>query len=258
MANTTQASTWLKLARRGPDWNLIKTSKSGKDLCKSMLTFSEKSRPAMKEVAQNEYFTQGKGELKLVPHGQFLPFAKFCKEQRVKRALLLELASRLPMSKSRDIVELFESLDSDRDGSLTFKELESMFVKMGVNDKELAQRTFEALDVDQDGSVTFSEFAAGALLLFKDMLEESFRALFLNHDANGDGFLELGEARGFLDDVTAAMNPDGSSDVGERLLADVMRAGDGSKITYEQLRNALLPGSDNVGKRPSDADPKDA
>jgi len=215
-ANTIQPGPWLKLAERGPNWNLVKTSPQSRMLCKAMLSFAEKDRPTMKKVAQNAYFGLQQTKLKLVPPEQFTPLTTFCSQQKAKRSLLLELASRLPMSRSQDIIEMFEGLDVDRSGEIEEAELEEMFLKMGVEDKDLIHRTFEALDCNNDGSLSFSEFAAGALLLFKDMLEESFRAMFVGHDMDGNGKLEP---------------------------AEVMAAGDGSKVTYEQLRDVVLGGA---------------
>ncbi|CAK0797213.1 unnamed protein product [Prorocentrum cordatum] len=242
-ANTIQPGPWLKLAERGPNWNLVKTSPQSRMLCKAMLSFAEKDRPTMKKVAQNAYPAL-QTKLKLVPPEQFTPLTTFCSQQKAKRSLLLELASRLPMSRSQDIIEMFEGLDVDRSGEIEEAELEEMFLKMGVEDKDLIHRTFEALDCNNDGSLSFSEFAAGALLLFKDMLEESFRAMFVGHDLDGNGKLEPAEAREFLQGVAAAMNPSGDDPaLVEVLLAEVMAAGDGSKVTYEQLRDVVLGGA---------------
>jgi Ca2+-binding EF-hand superfamily protein len=243
-ANTIQPGPWLKLAERGPNWNLVKTSPQSRMLCKAMLAFADKDRPTMKKVSQNAYFGLQQTKLKMVSHEQFSPLLRFASEQKAKRSLLLELAARLPMNRSQDIIELFEGLDVDRSGEIEEAELEEMFLKMGVEDKDLVHRTFEALDCNNDGSLSFSEFAAGALLLFKDMLEESFRAMFLGHDLDKNGGLEPEEAREFLNGVAAALNPSGDEPaLVESLIAEVMAAGDGSKVTYEQLRDVVLGGT---------------
>lgn len=253
-ANTIQPGPWLKLAERGPNWNLVKTSPQSRMLCKAMLVFADKARPTMKKVAQNQYFGIKETTLKLVPHEQFAALTNFCSEQQAKRSLLLELATRLPMSKSTDIINLFEGLDVDRSGEIEEAELEEMFRKMGVEDKELAHRTFEALDCNKDGSLSFSEFAAGALLLFKDMLEDTFQSMFNGYDLDRNGGLEPEEARMFLEGVGAAMNPSGDDPaLVESLLAEVMAAGDGSKVTYEQLRDVVLGGVAPVSRRGSGA-----
>jgi serine/threonine protein kinase len=243
LANTIQPSVWLRLAKRGPNWGLVKTCPLGKALCKSMLAYAVGERMTMEAVARHEYFKVALPELKAVPSEQFQSFATFCEQTKMKRALLLEMSARMPISKSQEIIKLFESLDKDRNGTIGESELKALFHKMGVDDDDdLVSRTFQALDADSDGSLTFSEFASGALLLFKDSLEENFRSLFLNHDRHRDGYLDVAEARQFLRDVAAAMNPNGDNEgVEDSLLEEVLASGDGHKIKYEQLRDAVVP-----------------
>jgi len=130
---------------------------------------------------------------------------QFCSQQEVKRSLLLEIAARLPMDRAGKIVEIFQSLDDNRDGNLSPAELQAYFKEMGITDKSLIEATFKTLDVDQDGMLSFSEFAAGALLLFRDTLEERLHDLFLRHDPNNDGVLSRQDAADFLEDVFAAL-----------------------------------------------------
>merc|ERR1719203_2659037 len=190
--------SWIRLHKRGPDWSKIKASSQAKDLCKAMLCFNESKRPTMRECCDNEWFTMNERELALIPPAQFAPFAAICQQQGMKRKLLLEIASRLPMDQAGMVVQMFESLDENKDGTLSPAELRKLFTQMGVTDAELCDRTFKALDADQDGSLTFPEFAAGALMLFKDKLEENLHTLFQKYDPNSDGTLDRTEAKSFL------------------------------------------------------------
>jgi len=251
LCNTMTSNAWLRLHKRGPDWSLVKTSTQGKDLCKKMLTYSEKDRPAMRDVCQDEFFKIDRQQLKLVSPAQFSHFAKFCHENQAKRALLLEIASRLPMERATEVIKIFESLDKDRDGNVSQQELHRYFEHMGIRDPDLMQQTFNALDVNQDGYLSFSEFAAGALLLFKDVLEERLHSLFLKHDKFNDGALDLIEAKDFLDDVFAAMDQHSMGKSGQILEAIVP---DGRKVTFEELRDYILgPSGSNVPSRASTA-----
>mmetsp|Transcript_114929 Transcript_114929/g.245373 ORF Transcript_114929/g.245373 Transcript_114929/m.245373 type:complete len:703 (+) Transcript_114929:57-2165(+) len=240
MANSMSPEAWRRLHKRGPDWSLVKTSSSGKGLCKDMLTFSEDARPSMRQCLEHEFFKMDPRELKLVSPAQFRPFASFCKDQQVKRALLLEIASRLPMDRAAKIVEIFKSLDANRDGNLSPAELQAYFTAMGMDDKQLVNETFKALDVDQDGMLSFSEFAAGALLLFRDVLEERLHALFQRRDPNNDGTLSLKEAHDFLEDVLAATDK-GSQGMCQSILAEIqMTNGPSDTVTYEQIREYVM------------------
>ena len=59
---------------------------------------------------------------------------------------------------------------------------------MGVEDPKLCDQTFKALDADLDGSWTFAVFAAGALVLFEDELEDCLLQLFKRVNPNHVGF----------------------------------------------------------------------
>merc|ERR1712118_528800 len=96
----------------------------------------------------------------------------------LQRSMLLELAGRLPMERAEKIVQIFHAFDQNRDGSISKEELQKGFSRLGMKDQAFLDSTFKALDVDQNGTLSFSEFAAGVLLMFKDLLEGRFRALF--------------------------------------------------------------------------------
>merc|ERR1740138_535445 len=126
------------------------------------------------------------------------------------------------MDRAGKIVEIFQSLDENRDGNLSPAELQAYFKEMGITDKNLLETTFNTLDVDQDGMLSFSEFAAGALLLFRDTLEERLHDLFMRHDPNNDGVLSRQDAADFLEDVFAAMER-GAAGKSKDVLEEIMR-----------------------------------
>jgi Ca2+-binding EF-hand superfamily protein len=209
----------------------------------------------MKDCTDHPYFSMDKRELALVSPAQFQGLIKFCEQQQVKRALLLEIASRLPMERAGQIVQIFSSLDANRDGNLSTAELARYFKQMGLDDPDLMRRTFEALDVDHDGMLSFSEFSAGALMLFKDILEERLHALFLKHDPTGDGALDLNEAKDFLDDALVAINTADDRQASAEALDKIMGQGSArGKVTYEELRNYILgPPASQASSRVSTA-----
>merc|ERR1740123_1531105 len=184
-------------------------------------------------------------ELTLIPPAQVAPFAALCHEQGVKRKLLLEIASRLPMDQAGMVVQMFETLDTDKDGSLSPAELRRLFTQMGIDDPDLCDRTFKALDADQDGSLTFTEFAAGALVLFKDKLEENLHALFRRYDPNNDGTLDRAEAKSFMHSSMRAMNMEGSqtNNTPDEYLDKMMQRNPNGTISFDQLRAYMLGGT---------------
>jgi len=239
MAMTLDPKSWMRLHKRGPDWSKVRTSDAGKDLCLKMLSYHEADRPTMKECRQHEYFTLDRRDLKAVPSEQFAHFSALCHENAVKRALLLDIAAALPLERAKEVIDLFENLDVDSSGCLSARELERFFRHAGIEDDNLMRNTFKVLDVDRDGKLSFSEFAAGALLLFKDMLEERLHDLFRRYDCNQNGSLDVKEAKSFLREVAAAVDQGTTDAKSSSTMKGLMQDAEGGRLTYEQLRSHI-------------------
>jgi calcium-dependent protein kinase len=243
MTRNMTAAAWTRLHKRGPNWNLVRTSAESQDLCKAMLTYEESARPSMSKCLQHVFFQKPAHELNVVPSHQFRPLIAATKNQKTRQLLLLELASRLPIAKSAEIIELFDELDEDRSGTLTLQELSQYFRKIGIEDQDFVRKTFDALDIDGDGILTFTELAAGALLLFKDLLDDQLHSLFEQHDLDSDGQLNSREAKMFLQDVDAARCLDGRRNTN---LDGLLRSG---KIQFEDLRKFIFSDDDAIASR---------
>jgi hypothetical protein len=84
--------------------------------------------------------------------------------------------------------EMFDTIDADKDGKVTFAEME-------------AHRTaeFAAADTNKDGALSADELSARALARFQEKLAERTQAMLDNMDNDGSGGLsedELGEGPG--------------------------------------------------------------
>jgi calcium-dependent protein kinase len=241
MAVSLQPKDWTRKLKAGPDWSLVKTSDMGKSLCKKMLTFNESERPTMAQCFQHDWFKCNTEELqKVVKATQFAELKRFTEVSSLSRSLLLELAGRLPMDKAEKIVQIFQAFDENKDGSISKAELEKGFTRLGMKDKGLLESTFKALDVDHSGLLSFSEFGAGVLLMFKDLLESRFRALFRRHDTDSDGMMTKEDVLRFLS-VARKISKKDVMDNQNDLLSNLFPSGK-PKISYEELRNAVLPG----------------
>merc|ERR1712113_1318890 len=63
-ATTLKPQAWLRLHKRGPNWSMIKTTASGKDMCQQMLTYDEQRRPSMAELCEHSYLQEDENELR--------------------------------------------------------------------------------------------------------------------------------------------------------------------------------------------------
>lgn len=234
---------WIRLHKTGPSWGAIRVSPEGTALCKAMLSYLEDDRPSMQDCLTYHWFSLEKHTLSPIKKELFLPLQQFCKATALKRSLLLEIASQLPMSSAGEIVEIFETFDSDKSGEVSLKELKTAFNRMGLQDDSMAEKTFDALDVDKDGSLSFSEFTAGVLPLFTDLLDDRLHALFMKFDSDNDGALDHAEVENFLANSSALLSRNTvarSSSIIKSLLRD------GQGVRYEELREKLFAYGDDT------------
>jgi len=238
IARSLKPIQWTRLHKKGPDYGKINSSPQGKELCKLMLTYSDVERPSMAECMGHEWFKADNRDMKTVPPAKFQALQDFCSESALKRTLLLEIASRLPMARCGEIVEMFEQFDTDRDGTLTAEELRRAFYSLGVKDDHLIKKIFKSLDVDNDGFLSFSEFAAGVLCVFKDLIEERLHAMFEEYDTDSNGLLDQDEARNFLANASILCKKDPKSR-SMVVLKDLLSKGS-SGMKYEEIRDKIF------------------
>jgi len=175
--------------------------------------------------------------LKVSPE-QFALLKDFCEDTKLKRTLLLEIASRLPMNKADKVLQIFNQFDVDKDACLSKQELRSTFEEMGIHEQSLVDRVFNTLDVDSDGLLSVSEFSAGVLIFFKDLLDDRLHAMFRRRDRDSNGYLDEKEAKEFLASCTAMLTK-GANQRSFDTLAKLLQGGK-TKIHYEDLRDNLL------------------
>jgi len=243
MATSMNPQAWIRLHKRGPDWTQCKASSQGKKCCEALLTFDEAKRPLMIDVLQNEWFQIPLREMKTVAPGQFSGLQAFAKESSVKRALLLEIAARLPMDKAGEIVEIFENIDKNGDGRLSRQELMGFFQEVGITDPTMCDQIFKAMDVDGDGELSFTEFAAGVMHVFKDLCEDRLHKLMAQFDENRDGMTSQAEMTAMMQGVAKAIGGERSDEVMQGIMtssfspkADPKSAG----YQYQDLGRKLL------------------
>jgi len=238
LARSMKPVQWTRLHKKGADFTKITSSPQGRELCKEMLTYDDEERPSMAQCLKHEWFKADERVMRTVPPAQFMALKNFCHEAALKRTLLLEIASRLPMARCAEIVDLFEAFDVDRDGTLTAEELRRAFKFLGITDEGLVKKIFKSLDVDNDGYLSFSEFAAGVLSVFGDLLEDRLHVLFKEYDEDGDGALNHQEIEEFLANTALLLKKDAKSR-STAMLQEMLSKG-ATKIKFEELRDKLF------------------
>lgn len=235
-----EAKDWRSLHKRGPNWTPLHNTKVGRDLCCEMLKFDERERPTMAACLRHAWYAEALKTPYVIPSEQFSRLEKFSRESALKRAIVFEIASRLPLQHSDRVVQFFKAIDENRDGQISRQELANGFRRFGLKDAKILDRTFEALDVDGDGFLSLNELSAGVLMMFTDLLEERFQALFRKYDRDSNGVLNESEIVEFMTAASLLVARKGRSP--EKMVQDVVRESGGS-LSYEDARAKLLVGA---------------
>ncbi|CAJ1404819.1 unnamed protein product [Effrenium voratum] len=238
VARSMSRKDWQALHRLGPDWRKVKTSTLSRKMCQEMLTYSDRERPSMVQCLQHKWFAAQEDALGAVDVEQLKPLQDFAQETAMRRAVIMEVASKLPIERAERIAKVFEKLDENQDGGISLEEMQHMFNNMGLKDKALQSKAFQALDINGDGVLSFSEFAAGVLTVFHDLLEERFLELFRRYDLDCDGMLSRAELEGFLQKVLPLTSRSVQQSPGDAI---TKLFGKVEVISFEELRTQLLP-----------------
>ena len=166
-------------------WNSI--SSEAKDLLNHMLV-PENERYTAKQVLAHPWFKNVK-EKKL----EKLNFSsKFFKDynlmNKLQKAILLFIASRLSENEILNLKEIFKAFDVDNDGQISYNEFEEGLKKIKnneINEKEINE-CFSSIDTDKNGKIDYTEFIAASLekqiFLKEQKLFEAFSAFDKDHN----------------------------------------------------------------------------
>ncbi|KAM0924297.1 hypothetical protein ACQ4PT_004939 [Festuca glaucescens] len=153
---------------------------------------------------------------------------QFSAMNKLKRMALRVIAESLSEEEIAGLKEMFEAMDTDHSGAITYDELKEGMRKYGSTLKDTEIRDLmEAADVDNSGTIDYIEFIAATLHLNKLEREEHLVAAFSYFDKDGSGYITVDELQqackehnmpdAFLDDVIieADQDNDGRIDYGE-------------------------------------------
>ncbi|RRT60522.1 hypothetical protein B296_00012995 [Ensete ventricosum] len=89
---------------------------------------------------------------------------------------------------------MFQAMDTDNSGAITFDELKEGLRRYGSNLKESEIRALmDAADVDNSGTIDYGEFVAATIHLNKLEREEHLVAAFSYFDKDGSGYITVDE-----------------------------------------------------------------
>ncbi|GMH40545.1 hypothetical protein BSKO_08449 [Bryopsis sp. KO-2023] len=204
-------------------------SDAAKDCVKKMLALNPKKRASAKEILMHEWMKEnGIASTKALDNAVLTRIKGFTAMNRLKKEALKVIASNLPADEIAGLRTMFESMDTDKSGTVTVEELRQGMKRMGtkIPDKEL-QAIMEATDVDGSGSIDYQEFLAATIHMSKMEKEEHLMKAFAHFDADDSGYITKDELEVALKDFGEVGNI-------EEILSEVDKDNDG-RIDYEEF-----------------------
>ncbi|CAL9235132.1 unnamed protein product [Arabidopsis halleri] len=221
-----------------------KVSREAKELVKNMLDANPYSRLTVQEVLEHPWIRNSErapnvnlGDNVRTKIQQFLLMNRF------KKKVLRIVADNLPNEEIAAIVQMFQTMDTDKNGHLTFEELRDGLKKIGqvVPDGDV-KMLMDAADTDGNGMLSCEEFVTLSIHLKRMGCDEHLQEAFKYFDKNGNGFIELDELKEALcDDKLGHGN--GNDQWIKDIFFDVDLNKDG-RISFDEFKAMMKSGTD--------------
>ena len=180
-----------KIAFPSPEWDDI--SDDVKKLIKKMCCSPEKRLTA--EQVLNETWVKdnapnsNKTLLPMKPDG----FKTYANSNKLRKAVLTYIASRLSEQEIKKIKEVFESIDVDNDGKLSLEEMKKAVALTGDMKIEFNEEIFKSIDTDNSGCIEYTEFISACIEKNLYLNEEKLKDAFKLFDADNSGKISRAE-----------------------------------------------------------------
>ena len=180
-----------KIQFPSPEWDDI--SEDAKNLIKKMCCPPEKRLTAeqvLKEVwvKDNAPNSSKTVAIPLKKDG----FIAYANSNKLRKAVLTYIASRLSEDEIKKIKEMFQRIDVDNDGKLSLEEMKKVFSK-GEIKIEFNEEIFNQIDTDKSGSIEYTEFISACIEKNVYLNEERLREAFNLFDSDKSGKISRSE-----------------------------------------------------------------
>uniref|UniRef100_A0ACD5WF28 Uncharacterized protein n=2 Tax=Avena sativa TaxID=4498 RepID=A0ACD5WF28_AVESA len=177
-------------------------SEPAKDLVRRMLDPNPMTRLTATQVLEHPWLHDSKKN----PDVQLgddvrARLQQFSAMNKLKKKALRVIADYLSSEEVDDIKQMFDVMDINKNGKLTFEEFKAGFRKLGnkMHDSDL-QMLMDAADVDKNGTLDYGEFVTVSVHVKKIGNDEHIQKAFSYFDQNKSGYIEIEELREALTD----------------------------------------------------------
>ncbi|KAI9201295.1 hypothetical protein LWI28_021220 [Acer negundo] len=213
-------------------------SASAKDLIKKMLTRDPKRRITAAGALEHPWLKDGEISDKPIDSAVLIRLKQFRAMNKMKKLALKIIAENLSEEEIKGLKQMFNNMDTDGSGTITYEELKNGLSRLGskLTEAEIKQ-LMDAADVDQNGSIDYTEFITATMHRHKLEKEEHLYKAFQYFDIDNSGFITREELR-------QAMTQYGMGDEAtiDEIIEDVDTDKDG-KINYEEFAAMMRKGT---------------
>lgn len=171
-------------------WNYI--SKEAKDFISSLMVYDSKKRPTAAEALVHEWFKDEEDEdVQSDFHTQSnKQFDRFSNSAEIKKLALLFVAHKTDLANDEiaKLRDLFNHYDKDDSGTIKLDEFKDAMRSSDFSDDEIVE-IYKSMDSTEDGSISYTEFIAATLEANCNINEEKIIDAFEKIDVDNSGFI---------------------------------------------------------------------
>ncbi|KAJ0550604.1 putative protein kinase CAMK-CDPK family [Helianthus annuus] len=170
-------------------------SDGAKDLVRKMLVRDPKKRLTAHEVLCHPWVqVDGVAPDKPLDSAVLSRMKQFTAMNKLKKMAIRVIAESLSEEEIAGLKQMFQMIDTDNSGHITFDELKAGLKRVGANLKESEiYDLMQAADVDDSGTIDYGEFVAATLHMNKIEKENHLFVAFSYFDKDGSGYITADE-----------------------------------------------------------------
>ncbi|KAL0360501.1 UNVERIFIED_CONTAM: Calcium-dependent protein kinase [Sesamum radiatum] len=220
-------------------------SAGAKDLVTKMLTVDPRKRITASEALEHPWLKEdGEASDRPIDSAVLIRMKQFRAMNKLKKLALKVIAENLSEEEIKGLRQMFNNMDTDGSGTITYEELRTGLSKLGskLSEAEIKQ-LMEAADVDKNGTIDYIEFITATMHRHRLEKEEHLYKAFQYFDKDNSGFITRDELR-------HAMQQYGMGDEAtiDEVLDDVDTDKDG-RINYEEFVAMMKKGTVDLSEQ---------
>ncbi|XP_061356338.1 calcium-dependent protein kinase 29 isoform X2 [Gastrolobium bilobum] len=172
-------------------------SAAAKDLIRKMLAFDPKKRITASDALEHPWMKEvGEASDKPIDNAVLFRLKQFRAMNKMKKLALKVIAENLSEEEIIGLKQMFNNMDIDRTGTITYEELKFGLSRLGskLNEYEIKQ-LMDAADVDQSGTIDYQEFITATINRHKLEKEANLFKAFQYFDKDNSGYITRDELR---------------------------------------------------------------